>query len=73
MHRLLSQAATQRVSLLFSVLFGLALLAGTLRPGADLPQSGSGLCLICGEVGGADFVANIVAFVPFGLALWGAL
>ena len=30
----------------------------------------SGLCVICGSLGGVDFALNIVLFVPLGAAIW---
>ncbi len=73
MHRTLSQATERRSPLLFFVVIGVALLAGTLRPVTPSLEGQTGLCLICGEVGGADFVANILAFIPFGMAARGVL
>jgi hypothetical protein len=45
----------------------LVILAVTLRPGGG--GSGSTVCLICGERGLADFLANIILFAPFGAAV----
>jgi hypothetical protein len=46
----------------------LIILAATLRPGGG--GSGSTVCLICGERGLADFLANIILFAPFGAAVF---
>lgn len=58
----------RRSAAVLAIAFTVALLAGTLMPLYGPPTSGEGLCLICGEVGAADFVDNILAFVPLGLA-----
>lgn len=49
----------------------LAVLALTLTPVDDTIAGRvvKGWCLICGEVGGADFILNSVLFLPFGLGL----
>ena len=52
-----------------SCLLVAGLLVATLRPMRGSPQPPPGLCLICGQTGGADFLANVVAFVPLGVAL----
>jgi hypothetical protein len=46
----------------------LIILAATLRPGGG--GSGSTVCLICGERGLADFLANIILFAPLGAAVF---
>lgn len=58
----------RRVAAAFAATFCIALLAGTLMPLYGAPASGDSLCLICGQIGGADFVDNILAFAPLGLA-----
>lgn len=73
MRRVRSPATARLSPLLFLVVIGGALLAGTLRPATGSLQSETRLCLICGAVGGADFVANILAFIPFGMAVRGVL
>ncbi len=52
-----------------SCLLVVGLLVATLRPMRGSPQPPPGVCLICGQTGGADFLANVVAFVPLGIAL----
>jgi VanZ like family len=47
----------------------LVLLIATLWPTPGAPQPLERLCIICGSLGGLDFVANIVVFVPLGVAL----
>ena len=59
----------RRVALVVSCLLVVGLLVATLRPMRGSPQPPPGLCLICGQTGGADFLANVVAFVPLGVAL----
>ena len=56
----------RRIALLVSCLLVVGLLVATLRPMRGSPQPPPGLCLICGQTGGADFLANVVAFVPLG-------
>ncbi len=46
-----------------------ALLTATLWPTPGAPQPLERMCIICGTLGGIDFVANVVLFVPLGLAL----
>ncbi|MBV9880310.1 MAG: VanZ family protein [Gemmatirosa sp.] len=42
----------------------------TLRPVAAVSYETFGhLCILCGSIGGADFVANVLLFVPLGAAL----
>jgi hypothetical protein len=41
----------------------------TLTP-TPLAAPTSGLCVICGSLGGVDFVLNIVLFTPLGAAIW---
>ena len=43
--------------------------AATLWPLPSAPQPGEVFCLICGPLGGVDFLWNIVLFAPLGLAL----
>ena len=43
--------------------------AGTLWPMPNATLPAEGLCLICGSLGGIDFVANVAFFVPLGVAL----
>ncbi|MBK8248049.1 MAG: VanZ family protein [Gemmatimonadetes bacterium] len=45
------------------------LLAATLWPAPGAPQPLERYCIICGSLGGLDFVANVVVFVPLGIAL----
>ena len=52
-----------------SAAIALLLLAATLWPTPGAPQPLERLCIICGSLGGLDFVANVVVFVPFGVAL----
>ena len=40
----------------------------TLTPQPD-GATATGWCLVCGDVGAADFLLNVVLFVPFGLGL----
>ena len=46
-----------------------ALLAATLWPTPGAPQPPERFCLICGSLGGVDFVANVVLFLPLGAFL----
>jgi hypothetical protein len=41
----------------------------TLRPGSDTSATMTSLCLLCGLRGLADFVSNVILFLPFGLGL----
>ena len=59
----------RKAALLVSCLLVVGLLVATLRPLPGSPQPPPGLCLFCGQTGGADFLANVVAFVPLGVAL----
>jgi VanZ family protein len=43
----------------------------TLTPTPRAAPS-SELCIICGSLGGVDFVLNVVLFIPLGAALWNA-
>ena len=47
----------------------LAIAVATLWPTPDAPQPNEGLCIICGSLGGIDFLSNIGLFVPLGVAL----
>ena len=65
-----SAVAAALIARIGAVLATLAIGYATLRhgtPGAtpEMPVS----CLVCGEVGGADIVRNLVLFVPFGIGL----
>lgn len=53
----------------WSALVAVALLVGTLWPTPGAPQPLERFCIICGSLGGLDFVANVVVFVPLGMAL----
>ncbi|MBL8962354.1 MAG: VanZ family protein [Gemmatimonadetes bacterium] len=53
----------------WSAAVAVLLLAATLWPAPGAPQPLERFCIICGSLGGLDFVANVVVFVPFGLAL----
>lgn len=41
----------------------------TLWPAPTQPQPGEVFCLVCGPLGGVDFLANVVLFLPLGVAL----
>ncbi|MGQ0646356.1 MAG: VanZ family protein [Gemmatimonadaceae bacterium] len=62
----LSGHATRRAAL-FVVIVLIAL--GTLWPTPTAPPPGEVYCIVCGPLGGVDFVANVVMFVPLGAAL----
>lgn len=46
-----------------------AIAVPTLTP-TPLAAPTSGLCIICGSLGGVDFALNIVLFTPLGAAIW---
>ncbi len=51
------------------MIISVLLLVATLWPTPGAPQPFERLCIICGSLGGIDFVANVVIFVPLGIAL----
>ena len=53
----------------WSAVIAVALLVGTLWPTPGAPQPLERFCIICGALGGLDFVANVVVFVPLGMTL----
>lgn len=49
--------------------FVVVIAAATLWPMPGAPQPAEGLCVICGSLGGIDFLSNIALFVPLGVSL----
>src|SRR5688500_6019564 len=46
-----------------------AILVATLTPSPGTPVTANFWCIACGEYGALDVAANVVMFVPFGVAL----
>jgi hypothetical protein len=67
-----AQAPLMRLARLRQIiiaLIGLAILSVTLVPSAGSGMSDARLCLICGERGLANLIANLLLFLPLGLVL----
>lgn len=63
------QRAPSVLSRSAALAFALAIGLATLWPLPNQPQPGERLCIICGTLGGIDFLSNVILFLPFGLAL----
>jgi VanZ like family len=59
---------TRRVGWALSVVVLAVVLVATLTPSPGTPITASFWCIACGEFGALDVAANIVMFVPLGLA-----
>ncbi|MBC7896761.1 MAG: VanZ family protein [Cytophagaceae bacterium] len=63
---------SSRLARLAALAFAAVIAFATLWPLPDQPQTNEQLCVICGALGGIDFLSNIVLFLPLGIALGAA-
>jgi hypothetical protein len=52
------------------MLGAVAIVSGTLLPASGPPAATPWWCVLCGERGLADAIANVLLFVPLGIGLW---